>query len=218
MPPPILSHLLFFFYKIPFPFLFFTSPLLPSPHTHRTPGTTTMDPVVSHIAAVAGHAAPGTLILDPFCGTGNTISYTPYPVLRFFCFLSNLFVFLLRVSQLYVISIQQCRQSSVSVSLSLPLSLTLFRSLPLSLTLSRSLSLSLYLLIGSLLLACASLGARVIGSDIDGDCLGLAPVDVPLKVRTCVLSRPIFCTARASPSPSSDYLQSDSHLGVSLLV
>ena len=80
MPTPILSHLLFFFYEIPFPFLFFTSPLLPSPRTHRTPGTTTMDPVVSHIAAVAGHAAPGTLILDPFCGTGNTISYihTPY--------------------------------------------------------------------------------------------------------------------------------------------
>ena len=109
----------------------------------------------------------------------------------------------------------------LSLSLSLPLSLTLFRSLPLSLTLSRSLShsLSLHLLIGSLLLACASMGARVIGSDIDGDCLGLAPVDVPLKVRTCVLSRPIFFQVPLpSPSPSSDYLQSDSHLGVSQLV
>ena len=30
-----------------------------------------MDPVVSHLAAVAGRAAPGTLILDPFCGTGT---------------------------------------------------------------------------------------------------------------------------------------------------
>ena len=30
-----------------------------------------MDPVVSHVAAVAGRAAPGTLILDPFCGTGK---------------------------------------------------------------------------------------------------------------------------------------------------
>lgn len=30
-----------------------------------------MDPVVSHVAAVAGRAAPGSLILDPFCGTGK---------------------------------------------------------------------------------------------------------------------------------------------------
>ena len=29
-----------------------------------------MEPVVSHLAAVAAHAGPGTLILDPFCGTG----------------------------------------------------------------------------------------------------------------------------------------------------
>jgi hypothetical protein len=152
----------------------------------------------------------------------SAIPHTPYPILRFFCFLSNLFVFVLRVSQLYVISIQQSRQSSLSVSLSSALthSLSLSPSLALSVSLARSLSLplSLHLLIGSLLLACASLGARVIGSDIDGDCLGLAPVDVPLKVRTYVLSRPVFCTAGASPSTSSDYLQSESHLGVSLLV
>ena len=41
---------------------------------------------------------------------------------------------------------------------------------------------SINVTVGSLLLACAFLGADVIGSDIDGDCLGLAPTDVPLKV------------------------------------
>ena len=35
---------------------------------------------------------------------------------------------------------------------------------------------------GSLLIACAFLGAEVVGSDVDGDCLGLAPTDLPLKV------------------------------------
>jgi tRNA G10 N-methylase Trm11/DNA-directed RNA polymerase subunit M/transcription elongation factor TFIIS len=36
-------------------------------------GTTTMDAVVSHIAAVAARIGPGDLILDPFCGTGSLL-------------------------------------------------------------------------------------------------------------------------------------------------
>jgi 16S rRNA G966 N2-methylase RsmD len=36
-------------------------------------GTTTMDAVVSHLAAVAASVGPGDLILDPFCGTGSLI-------------------------------------------------------------------------------------------------------------------------------------------------
>jgi tRNA G10 N-methylase Trm11 len=55
-------------------------------------GTTTLDPVASHLAAVSAHISPGSYCLDPFCGTG------------------------------------------------------------------------------SLLIACANLGARVVGSDIDADC------------------------------------------------
>jgi tRNA G10 N-methylase Trm11 len=36
-------------------------------------GTTTMDAVVSHIAAVAARIGPGDLILDPYCGTGSLL-------------------------------------------------------------------------------------------------------------------------------------------------
>ena len=32
------------------------------------------------------------------------------------------------------------------------------------------------------MIACAFLGANVVGSDVDGDCLGKAPSDIPLKV------------------------------------
>ena len=32
------------------------------------------------------------------------------------------------------------------------------------------------------MIACAFLGANVVGSDVDGDCLGKAPIDIPLKV------------------------------------
>ena len=36
-------------------------------------GTTTMDAVCSHLAAVAAHVGSGDLILDPFCGTGSLL-------------------------------------------------------------------------------------------------------------------------------------------------
>ena len=36
-------------------------------------GTTTMDPIAAHVAAVAADISPGMVVLDPFCGTGSLL-------------------------------------------------------------------------------------------------------------------------------------------------